>query len=50
MKKRSIVDGIMSLHEIMHHPYLKKQIGIVHKLDFEKAFDKINCDFLIKFL
>jgi hypothetical protein len=42
MKKRSIVDGIVSLHEILHHIYVKKQVGTVLKLDFEKVFDKVN--------
>jgi hypothetical protein len=34
MKKRCIVDGILSLHEILHHTHVKKQVGIVLKLDF----------------
>jgi hypothetical protein len=42
MKKRSIVDGIMSLHKILHHTHVKKQVGIVLELNFEKAFDKVN--------
>jgi hypothetical protein len=50
MKKRSIIDDIISLHEIFHHTPVKKQVGIVLKLDFEKAFDKINSEFLIKCL
>jgi hypothetical protein len=42
MNKRSIVDGIISLHEILHHTHVKKQVGIVLKLDFEKGLDKVN--------
>jgi hypothetical protein len=47
MKKRNIVDGIMSLHEIMHHTHVKNHIGIIFKLDFEKAFDEVNWNFLL---
>jgi hypothetical protein len=50
MKKRSIMYGIMSLDEILHHIHVKKQVGIVLKLDFEKAFDKVNWDFLLNCL
>jgi hypothetical protein len=50
MKKRCIVDGIMSLHEILHHSHVKKHIGIVLKLDFERAFDKVNWKFLLNCL
>ena len=47
IKKRNIMDGIMSLHELMNHTHVKKHVGIVLKLDFEKAYDKVNWDFLI---
>jgi hypothetical protein len=50
MKKRCIVDGIMSLHEILHHTHVKKQGGIVFKIGLEKAFDKVNWVFLLKCL
>lgn len=41
------MDGIMSLHEILHHSYANKKTGIVLKLDFEKAYDKVNWEFLL---
>jgi hypothetical protein len=42
MKGRNIVSGIMILHEALHETELRKQIGIVLKLDFEKAYDKVK--------
>ena len=48
IKKRDIADGVLSLHELMHHCHVKKRTGIVLKLDFEKAYDKVNWDFLIE--
>ena len=48
IKNRNIVDGIMSLHEVMHHAHVKKQPSVILKLDFEKAYDKVNWDFLLE--
>lgn len=42
MKGRNIVSGTMILHEVLHKTKFKKQIGIVLKLDFEKAYDKVK--------
>ena len=42
IKNRHIVDGIMSLHEILHYTHIRKRVGIFFKLDFEKAYDKVN--------
>ena len=38
IEKRDIMDGIMSLREILNHTYARKKSGIVLKLDFEKAY------------
>jgi len=44
------MSGIMILHEVIHETKRRKQIGVVLKLDFEKAYDKINWDFLMSCL
>ena len=46
LKGRNIVEGTMSFHEILHDTKVKKKDGLVLKLDFEKAYDKINWHFL----
>jgi hypothetical protein len=47
MENRTIVDGIMSLHELVHHTHVKKHTRVVLKLDFKKAFHKVNWEFLL---
>jgi hypothetical protein len=48
IKGRNIMNGVMSLHEILHEARRKKQQGVVLKLDFEKAYDKVDWDYLMK--
>ena len=40
--------GIMALHEVLHETKRKHQCGVVLKLDFEKAYDKVCWDFLFQ--
>lgn len=44
------MSGIMVLHEILHETKRKQQLGIVLKLDFEKAYDKVKWSFLFECL
>lgn len=44
------MNGVMILHEILHETKRKKQVGVVIKLDFEKAYDKVNWRFLFQCL
>ena len=40
----------MAAHEIIHEIARKKEIGIVLKLNYEKAYDRVNWDFLVEVL
>jgi hypothetical protein len=43
---RNILEGVVVLYETLHELRRKKQKGVILKLDFEKACDKINWVFL----
>jgi hypothetical protein len=43
---RNILEGAAVLHEIIHELRTKKQNGIIFKIDFEKAYDKVRWSFL----
>jgi hypothetical protein len=36
------MEGVNVFHETIHEMHRKKQSGVILKLDFEKAYDKIN--------
>jgi hypothetical protein len=42
MQGRNILDGVVVFHEAMHELHTKKLNGVILKLDFEKAYDKLN--------
>jgi hypothetical protein len=44
------MEAKQSLHEILHETKRKRDTGIVLKLDFEKAYDKVHWGFLLKCL
>jgi hypothetical protein len=46
MQGWNILDGFVTLHEIVHELHSKKLNGVILKLDFKKAYDKVKWSFL----
>jgi hypothetical protein len=46
MQGRNILDGVVVLHETVHELHRKKLNGVILKIDFEKAYDKVKWPFL----
>jgi hypothetical protein len=36
------MEGVVMLHETIHEIHRKKMNDVILKLDFEKAYDKVN--------
>lgn len=45
MPDRNILEGVVVLHEMLHEIHTKKLDGVVFKVDFEKAYDKVKWSF-----
>ncbi|KAK1685189.1 hypothetical protein QYE76_046037 [Lolium multiflorum] len=50
IKGRNLLEGPLALIEIVHELRSKKLGGILLKLDFEKAYDRVNWEFLAELL
>ena len=50
MRGRNILEGVVILHETIHELHHKNQNGVIIKIDFEKAYDKVRWDFLLQTL
>jgi hypothetical protein len=46
VKERNILEGVLILHEVIHELKQSKMRGVILKIDFEKAHDKVRWDFL----
>jgi hypothetical protein len=50
MKGKNIMSGVMALHKIIHETKRSGEAGVVLKLDFEKAYDKLCWELLFESL
>lgn len=39
---------VFYMHGLLNYTHVKKRVGIVLKLDFKKAYDKVNWDFMLE--
>jgi len=46
MPDRHILEGVVVLHETIHELHRKKLNGVLLKIDFEKAYDKVKWPFM----
>jgi hypothetical protein len=43
---QNIMEGVVILHETIHEMHQKNQSGVILKIDFEKAYDKVKWAFV----
>jgi hypothetical protein len=48
MPGRTILEGVVILHETIHELHSKKMYGVLFQIDFEKAYDKLKWPFYNK--
>ena len=48
MPGRNIMEEVVILHETIHELHTKKRDGVILKIDFEKAYDKVKWSFFNK--
>lgn len=46
IKGRNILEGVVVLHEVLHSLGKGKRKGMIFKIDFEKAYNRVRWDFL----
>jgi hypothetical protein len=50
IKGRYILESVVTAHAILHSVHQSKKKGFILKLDYEKAYDKVNWQFLLEIL
>jgi hypothetical protein len=50
LQGRNFMNYVLALHEILHETKRKGQVGVILKLDIEKAYNKVHWGFLVRCL
>jgi hypothetical protein len=50
IKGRFILDSVVILHKMIHYMHKSKKSGVLFKVDFKKAYDKINWEFMFSMM
>jgi hypothetical protein len=50
IRGRYILGSVVIVHEIVHSIHKSKEPGVILKLDYEKAYNRVNIDFLLEIL
>jgi hypothetical protein len=50
IRGRFILESIVSAHEIIHDAVQRKELGLVFKIDYKKAYDRVDRSRLLKML
>jgi len=50
IKGRYILESVVVAHEIVHSLHSNKKPGLILKLDYEKAYDRVDWDFFFEVL
>jgi hypothetical protein len=50
IKGKFILESVVSAHEFIHDAVQKKESGCIFKLDYEKTYDRVDRNFLLKML
>jgi hypothetical protein len=46
IKGRNILEGVVIVHEVVHELRRSRGKGLILKIDFEKAYDRVRWEFL----
>jgi hypothetical protein len=50
IKGRFILESVVVAHEVVHSVDRSKELGVILNLDYEKAYDMVNIEFLLEIL